>query len=103
MSLPASYAQPRMTTSQHATPTDQGSVLGWNRHLTVGGFVRSIAYAMFGNVVTRYIVLPTTIGAPSCPRSSPVENDHASFSCFAFEVVICARALYRANAESCPC
>src|SRR5689334_25394558 len=98
MSLPASYAQPRMTTSQHATPTDHGSVLGWKRHFTAGGFVRSIAYATFGKGVTRYIVLPTTSGAPSCPRSAPVANDHASFSCFALEVVICARSLYRDNA-----
>jgi hypothetical protein len=43
---------------------------------------------MFGYGVTTYIVLPTTSGAASCPRSTPVEKLHASLSDAAFVVVI---------------
>jgi len=56
-------------------------------------FVRSSAYDTFGYGVTRYIVLSTTSGCPSWPRSTPVENVHATCRFFAFAGVICARGL----------
>jgi hypothetical protein len=37
--------------------------------------------------VARYIVLPTTIGSPSCPRSTPVENVQAAFSVLTLSAV----------------
>src|SRR5436190_16889191 len=49
---------------------------------------------MFGNGVARYIVLPTTIGSPSWPRSTPVEKVHATFRFLTLSVVICPRSLY---------
>jgi hypothetical protein len=48
---------------------------------------------MFGNGVTMYIVFSATSGNASCPRSTPVENVHAGFSCATFSVVISARVL----------
>src|SRR6185436_4941986 len=49
---------------------------------------------MFGNGVARYIVLPTTIGSPSWPRSTPVEKVHATFRFLTLSAVICPRSLY---------
>src|SRR5678809_1080250 len=49
---------------------------------------------MFGYGVARYIVLPTTIGSPSWPRSTPVEKVHATFRFFTLSAVICPRSLY---------
>src|SRR6185503_15009909 len=49
---------------------------------------------MLGNGVARYIVLPTTIGSPSWPRSTPVEKLHATFRFLTLSVVICPRSLY---------
>ena len=43
---------------------------------------------MLGNGVTKYIVSPTTSGAPSWPRRTPVENVQASFSVDTLLVVI---------------
>ncbi len=39
-----------------------------------------------------YIVVPTTNGAASCPRSVPVENDQESLSCLMFSAVFVERA-----------
>ena len=50
---------------------------------------------MLGYGVTTYIVLPTTSGAASCPRSTPVEKLQASLSCDAFAVVIWSSPLNR--------
>src|SRR4249920_2237796 len=49
---------------------------------------------MLGNGVARYIVLPTTIGSPSWPRSTPVEKVHATFRFLTLSAVICPRSLY---------
>jgi len=43
---------------------------------------------MLGNGVTTYIVPPTTSGAASCPRFTPVENVQASPSRPTFAAVI---------------
>src|SRR5262245_19441811 len=50
---------------------------------------------MFGNGVWTNMVLPTTSGSPSCPRSTPVENDHATLRSLTFSVVIWLTVLYR--------
>jgi hypothetical protein len=42
---------------------------------------------MFGYGVTMYIVSSATSGAASCPRSTPVENVHASVSDFTLAVL----------------
>src|SRR6185369_5108841 len=52
---------------------------------------------MFGYGVARYIVLPTTIGSPSWPRSTPVEKVHATFRFLTLSAVICPRSLYRVD------
>src|SRR6188472_4504874 len=52
---------------------------------------------MLGNGVARYIVLPTTIGSPSWPRSTPVEKVHATFRFLTLSAVICPRSLYRVD------
>src|SRR5690606_41507827 len=86
--LPSPYATPRLTTSQHATPWTVGSWLGLYIHLIgAPGFVRSSAYTMFGNEVTKYIVLLTTSRAPSSPFSVPVENVQATFRSLTFWVL----------------
>jgi hypothetical protein len=46
-----------------------------------------------GNGVTKYIVSPTTIGAASCPRSTPVEKVKATFSLPTLELVISSSGL----------
>ena len=48
---------------------------------------------MFGYGVTRYIVVPTTSGWPSCPCSTPVEKVQATFRFLTFAVVICVSGL----------
>ena len=48
---------------------------------------------MFGYGVTTYIVLPTTSGAASWPRMTPVENVHATCSDSTLSVVISASSL----------
>src|SRR5262245_54490248 len=53
---------------------------------------------MFGNGVATYMVLPTTSGSPSCPRRTPVENDHATFRFFTLSPVIWLSELYRVDA-----
>src|SRR5215467_10006503 len=53
---------------------------------------------MFGYGVARYIVLFTTIGSPSWPRSTPVEKVHATFRFFTLSAVICPRSLYLVDA-----
>jgi hypothetical protein len=59
--------------------------LGEYTHFTgAPGLVRSSAYAVLGNGLTKYIVLFATIGAPSCPPSAPSENVHATRNCAAF-------------------
>lgn len=53
---------------------------------------------MLGNGVWTNIVLPTTSGPPSCPRSTPVENDQAALRVFTLSVLIAFSKLYRVAA-----
>src|SRR4029079_5869311 len=53
---------------------------------------------MFGYGVARYIVMFTTIGSPSSPRSTPWEKVHATFRFFTLSAVICPRSLYLVDA-----
>src|SRR4051812_6393927 len=53
---------------------------------------------MLGNGVCTYIVLPTTSGPPSCPRSTPVEKVQATFRFFTLPVLISLTVLYRVDA-----
>jgi hypothetical protein len=48
---------------------------------------------MFGQGVTKYIVLLTTSGAASCPRSTRVEKVQATRSVRTFVVSIWSRVL----------
>jgi hypothetical protein len=85
---------PRLTTSQQAIPAAACAFSGRYFHLSgKPGFVRSIAYATFGKGVTRYIVLSTTSGCPSWPRSTPVENAQAARRFFTLSAVICRSSL----------
>ena len=45
--------------------------------------------------MTTYIVLFTTIGAASCPRSTPVSNVHATRRFLTFDALISVRPLKR--------
>src|SRR5512135_252705 len=93
---------PRFTVSQHALPIAMGLGFGWNTHLVgTPGFVRSSAYATFGNGVTTYIVLPTTSGGASWPFSVPSENVHAIFRRATLERSIWLSVLKRELAQSC--
>ena len=47
---------------------------------------------MLGKGVCTYITDPTTRGAPSCPRSTPVEKVQATFSRETFPASIWSRA-----------
>src|SRR3954463_16806167 len=86
--LPSAYAAPRFTVSQQATPLANGAVFGTYRHFTAGpGLDRSKAYRAFGQGVTTYIVVPTTIGAASCPRWMPVSKVQTGFRSLAFSGV----------------
>ncbi len=49
---------------------------------------------MFGNGVTTYIVLFTTSGAASWPRSTEVENVDTSVSRETFEALMLSSPLY---------
>src|SRR5215217_5168062 len=94
--VPLSYAAPRLTTSQHATPCAAATGLGSYFHFSgAPGCVRSSAYNTLGNGVTRYIVLFTTSGAASCPRTKPVENVAFTDSCFTDPGVTWSSALKR--------
>src|SRR6478735_5140528 len=96
MSLPLTSTPPRLTVSQHALPMDTGDGSGANDHLIgTPGFVRSSAYAMFGNGVTRYMVLSATSGAASCPFCVPSEKVHAGRSFATFAALTWARVLKR--------
>ena len=53
---------------------------------------------MLGNGVWTYMVLPTTSGPPSWPRSTPVENVQATFRSLMLPVLIASSALYRVDA-----
>src|SRR5262245_19434490 len=53
---------------------------------------------MFGYGVLRYIVFPTTSGAPSWPRNTPVENVHATLRFFTLPALISSSVLYRVDA-----
>ena len=60
-------------------------VSGRNFHLSGWpSFVEIERIDTFGYGVTTYIVLPTTSGCPSWPRSTPVEKVHAACRFFAF-------------------
>src|SRR5512140_515643 len=81
MILPSAYEGPRFTTSQHASPCALATGFGLYIHLSdAPGLERSNAYSRLGYGVTTYIVWPTTIGAASWPRSTPVGNVQAAFS-----------------------
>src|SRR6478752_5051394 len=54
-----------------------------------------MANTLLGNGVCRYIVPFITSGDPSCPRSTPVENIHATCILPTFFALICVRLLYR--------
>src|SRR6476469_10377043 len=85
MTLPCQYTAPRLTTSQQATPCAAATGCGSYFHFTgAPGLDRSSAYRTFGHGVTMYIVSPTTIGAASCPRSTPVEKVNSTLSLLAF-------------------
>jgi hypothetical protein len=85
-----------LTVSQHATPWAAAAGFGLNFHFNgAPGLVRSSAYTMFGYGVITYIVLLTTSGAASWPRSTPVENDHASWRSLTLDWVISVRPLNR--------
>src|SRR5690349_6487488 len=86
--------------SQHATPCAASAGLGSYFHFTAPFFVRSSAYNTFGKGATRYIVSPTTSGAPSCPRSTPVENVHATCIFLTFSMLIWSSPEYRVLAKS---
>src|SRR6266699_3950182 len=55
---------------------------------------------MFGNGVWTYITLSITSGAPSWPRSTPVEKVHATCSLPTLPELICLRFEWRVLAES---
>src|SRR5215207_7468086 len=98
---PFAYEAPRFTTSQQATPWAAARVCGWYVHFTgPPGRARSRAYSTFGYGVTRYIVLPTTRGAPAWPRVIPVEKLQACFSWATLPVWIWSRRLNRVLAKS---
>ena len=65
--------------SQHITPMTLGSCLGSYFHLMMPSLARSTAKTLLGNGVEKYIVSPMTIGAPSCPRSTPVDMVQATW------------------------
>src|SRR5690349_13257099 len=54
---------------------------------------------MSGYGETRYIVDPTTRGALSCPRSTPVEKLNPTCNLPTFETLISSSPLYRVLAE----
>src|SRR3954471_7058041 len=54
-----------------------------------------MANTLLGNGVCRYIVPFITSGDPSWPRSTPVENIHATCILPTFLVLICVSLLYR--------
>src|SRR5579862_6240355 len=96
MILPFTYTPPRLTVSQHALPVASGAGFGSNVHLMgTPAFVRSSAYATFGNGVTRYIVLSITSGAASWPLCVPSENVQATLRFATFCALIWSSGLYR--------
>src|SRR6187200_2808642 len=99
--VPLSYTAPRLTTSQHATPCAAATGFGSYFHfMGAPGCVRSSAYSTLGNGVTMYIVLFTTRGAASCPRTRPVENVAFTINCFTDSGVNCSSELNRVLAKS---
>src|SRR5437764_1309949 len=101
MILPSAYDGPRFTTSQHASPCAVVSGFGLYIHFTVApGLERSNAYRRFGYGVTTYMVLPTTSGAASCPRCTPVAKVHAGFSDATLLALISFSPLKRELAKS---
>ena len=78
--------------SQHICGITAGSCFGSYFHL-IFCVSRSIAKTLFGNGVCRYIVSPITSGEPSWPRSTPVENVHATCILPTFRVLICVSLL----------
>src|SRR4051812_16950715 len=98
---PRSYAAPRLTTSQQATPCAAGLGCGSYAHLIGGpGLVRSSANTLLGNGVVRYIVPPTTRGAPSCPLLTPVAKAHRKRRFLTLLALMSERRLYRVLAWS---
>jgi hypothetical protein len=62
------------------------------------GLVRSSAKTLFGYGVTMNIVLLATIGAASCPWSTPVEKAKATWRLPTFAPLISSSAEYRVAA-----
>ena len=66
--------------SQHITGMTFGSCFGSYFHRILPSWFRSSANTVLGNGAFRYMTLPMTSGSPSWPRSTPVENVHATCS-----------------------
>src|SRR5439155_11506248 len=75
--LPSAYARPQFTGSQHITGITVGSCFGAYFHLICRS-ARAIAKTLLGNGLWIYSMSPITRGPPSWPRSTPVENVHAT-------------------------
>src|SRR3569623_2098174 len=100
MILPSAYEAPRLTTSQHAMPTERGSGCGRYSHSSAPFFVRSSAIRLFGYGVTTYIVEPTTSGLPSWPCGTPVITVDVLCRPLTFCAVSCASGEYRVFARA---
>jgi NAD(P)-dependent dehydrogenase (short-subunit alcohol dehydrogenase family) len=69
-----------------------------NAGIGAPGFLRSSAKTTFGNGVITNSVSSATIGAASCPRSTPVENVQASVSLETLPALISSSGLKRVDA-----
>src|SRR5215475_4976609 len=87
--LPSAYDKPRLTVSQHITGITFGSCLGSYFQRILPSFLRSSAKTGFGNGPCTYITSPMISGPPSWPRSTPVENVHATCSLPTLPALIC--------------
>src|SRR6266436_7119575 len=76
--LPSAYDTPRFTVSQHITGMTFGSCFGSYFQTILFSSLRLSAWTVFGNGAWTYIKSPMTSGPPSWPRSTPVENVHAT-------------------------
>src|ERR1700733_6744814 len=93
--FPSAYATPLFTRSQQATEGENLSCSGANFQTICPTLLRSMAYTKLGYELSKYIMLPTTSGWPSCPRSVPVDMVQATFSFPAFLLVIWVNLLCR--------
>jgi hypothetical protein len=74
--------------SQHITGITFGSWTGVYLQTIRPSCARSSAMTLFGNGVCTYIMFPMTSGAPSWPRSTPVEKVQATSRSPTFSLVI---------------